>query len=84
MTITVSRESLVSQPFAFSEGQTTTTENVQIDVIDPIVTLMPLEGVSAADVAKGLNRLKVTPRDKIAIFQALRQAGVMDADLEIM
>ena len=84
LTITVSRESLVSQPLPFSEGQTTEAANIDIAVVDPIVTLMPLEGVSAADVAKGLNRLKVTPRDMIAIFQALRQAGVMDADLEIM
>lgn len=75
---------LVSQPLPFSDGFTVETEQVDIEVEEEEVRLMPLAGVSAADVADGLNRLKVTPRDLIAIFQALREAGVMDADLEIM
>lgn len=75
---------LVSQPLPFSGGFTVETEQVDVEVEEEEVRLMPLSGVSAADVADGLNRLKVTPRDLIAIFQALREAGVMDADLEIM
>ncbi len=84
LTITVSSESLVSQPRAFSAGETTEVENLDITVVDPIVNLMPVEGVSADDVARALNSLKVTPRDMFAIFQAIRRAGAMDADLEIM
>ncbi|HQK77596.1 MAG TPA: flagellar basal body P-ring protein FlgI, partial [Candidatus Hydrogenedentes bacterium] len=38
----------------------------------------------ASDVAMALNALKVTPRDMISIFQALREAGALDADVEIM
>ncbi len=45
---------------------------------------MPVEGTSAADVAEALNRLRVTPADMIAIFQALREAGSLAADIEIM
>ena len=45
---------------------------------------MPIKGASAGEVAEALNKLKVTPRDMIAVFQALRQAGALDADLEIM
>ena len=48
------------------------------------VYLMPVQGTSAAEVAMALNKLKITSRDMIAIFQALREAGALDADLEIM
>lgn len=46
--------------------------------------LLPVGGTSASEVALALNKLKVTPRDLIAIFQALREAGALQADLEIM
>ena len=82
--IRVAAMPLVSQPLPFSEGFTAETEVMAMQVEEEDASLMPLQGVSAADVAEGLNRLKVSPRDLISIFQALRQAGVMDADLEIM
>jgi flagellar P-ring protein precursor FlgI len=42
------------------------------------------EGASIGDVVQGLNSLGVTPRDLISILQAIRQAGALMADLEIM
>lgn len=82
--ISIAKTPMVSQPLPFSEGITMEVEETFLEVEEEDAFLMPLEGVSAADVAEGLNRLKVTPRDMISIFQALREAGVMDADLEIM
>lgn len=82
--IRVATTPLVSQPLPFSDGFTVETEETDVTVEEDLAALMPLEGVSAADVAEGLNRLKVSPRDMISIFQALRQAGVLDADIEIM
>lgn len=84
LTVRVSSTPLVSQPPPLSAGQTVETEETSVEVDEPLARLMPLSGVSASEVAEGLNRLKVTPRDIITIFQALREAGVMDADLEIM
>lgn len=84
LTIKISRAPLVSQPAPLSQGVTVTEEETVVEVEETLAHLMPLAGVSAAEVAEGLNRLKVTPRDMITIFQALREAGVMDADLEIM
>ena len=84
LTITIATTPQVSQPLPFSDGVTTETDITDVTAEEPLATLMPLEGTSAAEVAEGLNRLKVTPRDMISIFQALREAGVMDADLEIM
>ena len=46
--------------------------------------LMPVQGASAGSIADALNKLKVTPRDMIAIFQALREAGALEADLQVM
>jgi len=56
----------------------------QIEAKTEDAYLMPVEGASASEIADALNALKVTPRDMIAIFQALREAGALNADLEIM
>ena len=66
------------------QGETVQEDETSVEVVETVAHLMPLQGVSAAEVAEGLNKLRVTPRDMITIFQALREAGVMDADLEIM
>lgn len=84
LTIRITSTPLVSQPAPFGEGQTVEAALTTVSVEQEVARLMPLQGVSASEVAEGLNRLKVTPRDMITIFQALREAGVMDADLEIM
>ena len=47
-----------------------------------VLALPPASNVS--DVAKALNALKVTPRDIIAIFQALKRAGVLKSELIII
>jgi flagellar P-ring protein precursor FlgI len=47
--------------------------------------LVPIgESTSIGDLARALNALGVTPRDMIAIFQALRQAGALRAELRII
>ena len=84
LTIRVTSTPLVSQPSPFGDGDTVQVDATVVSVEEEVARLLPLGGVSAAEVAEGLNRLKVTPRDMITIFQALREAGVMDADLEIM
>lgn len=85
LSIEIAQTPLVSQPLPFSRGGTTVATAVQdVAATEETAYLMPVEGTSAASVASALNRLKVTPRDMIAIFQALRLAGALDADLEIM
>jgi flagellar P-ring protein precursor FlgI len=85
LTIAIARTPAVSQPAPFSpQGVTAVTATTNLETNEEPGSLMPVEGTSAADIANALNSLKVTPRDMIAIFQALRQAGALDADLEIM
>ncbi|HOZ46174.1 MAG TPA: flagellar basal body P-ring protein FlgI [Candidatus Hydrogenedentes bacterium] len=84
LTIRVQTTPLVSQPAPFGGGETVVAQVAETSVEESEAYLMPVEGASAGDVAAALNKLKVTPRDMISIFQALREAGALDADLEIM
>ncbi len=84
LTLEVATTPVVSQPAPFSEGETVVTGVTDLRVTQEPGYLMPVQGTSASDVAMALNALKVTPRDMISIFQALREAGALDADLEIM
>lgn len=84
LTIKVSPVPMVSQPAPLSSGETVATVVPRISATEQEAFLMPVQGTSAGEVAEALNKLKVTPRDMISIFQALREAGALEADLEIM
>ena len=84
LTIKIETLPIVTPALPFTDADPVVTEQVNIEVEEPEAHLMPVEGTSAGDVAEALNRLRVTPRDMISIFQALREAGALEADLEIM
>ncbi|HTY01237.1 MAG TPA: flagellar basal body P-ring protein FlgI [Bacteroidota bacterium] len=76
---------IVSQPNAFSQGQTVTTQLTRVSAGEDSTSVVAINGVSTVqDVAKALNSLKVSPRDIIAIFQALKEAGALKAELVII
>ncbi len=86
-TITVSIQSTpnVSQPESFSGGQTTTTRETTISVDQPNARVVELpESVSISDVTAALNKIGATPRDIVAIFQALKVSGALRAELVII
>jgi flagellar P-ring protein precursor FlgI len=75
----------VSQPMPFSEGQTVVSPNTPVNVQEDGNKLMVVpKGVTIGDVVNALNALGVTPRDLIAIFQAIKAAGALQADLEVI
>jgi flagellar P-ring protein precursor FlgI len=75
----------VSQPEAFSEGETVVTSEPILNVVEGDGNLaLVRSGVSIGDLVKALNALGVTPRDLIAVFQAIQAAGALQADLEII
>lgn len=76
----------VSQPMPFSErGRTVVTPDTQTVVKEGKASLQIVSsGVSIGDVVRGLNALGVTPRDLISILQALKAAGALQAELEII
>jgi len=87
LTISVKESPQVSQPNAFSEGgETTTVARTDISVDDSSDSrLMVLEvGVTLQALVDGLNALGVGPQDMIAILQALKTAGALHAEVEVM
>lgn len=84
LTIKISKTPIVTPALPFTDADPVVTELTSLEVEESEAHFMPVEGTSAGDVAEALNRLRVTPRDMIAIFQALRELGALEADLEIM
>ena len=86
LSIEITEDPRVSQPLPFSPGgETVVTPDSGVLVQEgnnPIFLVN--SGVSIAAVVKALNALGVSPRDLIAIFQALKAAGALQAELEIM
>jgi flagellar P-ring protein FlgI len=85
ITINIASTPEVSQPSPFSRtGQTVVTSTTTTDVTENKGTLVPLPELPTVEkVAAALNALGVTPRDMMAIFQAMKQAGALQADLLI-
>jgi flagellar P-ring protein FlgI len=87
LNITIKSFPIISQPSPFSQGQTTVFNNQvpQVNEDEQENSTYSIEGASnAQEVAAALNSLKVSPRDIIAIFQALKEAGALTAELVIM
>jgi flagellar P-ring protein precursor FlgI len=85
LTITVSEDPFVSQPAPLSRGETVVAPSTTIDVEeeDGGLVLVP-GGVSLRQLVNGLNALGVSPRDMISILQALKAAGAIQAEIEVM
>jgi len=75
----------VSQPAPFSGGQTVVVPETDVEVRESSARLVTLsEGTTLDEVAGALNMLGASPRDIIAIMQALKAAGALKADLVIL
>lgn len=82
--IGVSINPTVSQPPPLSGGTTVVAPRVQVAASEQPARLITLpKATTVAEVARALNALGVTPRDLIAIFQAMKRAGALHAELVI-
>jgi flagellar P-ring protein precursor FlgI len=86
LSIQVNKQDNVSQPMPFARrGQTVVTSDREMIVEEGRNPLFLVEsGVSLGEVVRALNALGVSPRDLIAIFQALKAAGALQAELQII
>ena len=86
LTVTISETPQVSQPLPFTRGGTTTVvPRTRIGVQEDGKKLaLVKEGVSLQQLVDGLNALGIGPRDLIAILQAIKAAGAIQADIEVM
>ncbi|HEX9569013.1 MAG TPA: flagellar basal body P-ring protein FlgI [Rhodospirillales bacterium] len=87
LTIRITEAAQVSQPGPFAEVGTTTTvqrTDVQVDegADKRLAVLQP--GVSMQELVNGLNALGIGPRDMITILQAIKTAGALQAEIEVM
>jgi flagellar P-ring protein precursor FlgI len=77
----------VSQPAPLSGGQTVVTPNTTVDVVEDdgeLVLLDMQKGVSIGEIANALNAIGATPRDLIAIFQAIKASGSLQGELIVL
>ncbi len=85
ITVNIKSRPVISQPEPFSKGETVVTRESDITVNQEAARVVELgASVKLADVANALNKIGATPRDIVAIFQALKQAGALRCDLVIM
>ena len=85
LSISVTSEPQVSQPNALSGGRTTVTQNTQVGIKQDNGKVMLVKGgASLQDVVKALNAIGATPQDLLAILQAMKAAGSLHAELEII
>ena len=85
LTVTISESPQVSQPNPLSRGRTTVTPNSRIGVTEDGKKLAVVkDGVSLQQLVDGLNALGIGPRDLIGILQAIKAAGAIQADIEVM
>jgi flagellar P-ring protein precursor FlgI len=85
LTVTISESAQISQPNAFSRGQTRAAPRTKVGVVEDGKKLaLVRDGVSLQQLVDGLNALGIGPRDLISILQAIKTAGAIQADVEVM
>jgi len=86
LTIEIKTEYNVSQPppHAPNQAQTVVTPKETVDVKEQNASLIEVSGATLGEVVKALNALGVTPRDLVSILQALKVAGALRAEVEII
>ena len=85
LTVRISTRTSVSQPAPFSEvGSTVAFDNQEIVVQERGSKMAVVQGVTVAKLVRTLNAIGATPRDLIAILQAIKAAGSLHAELKII
>lgn len=87
LTIRVTETPQVSQPNPFANnGQTAIVPRTQIEVQEDTDRQLGIldDGVSLQDLVNGLNALGVGPRDMMSILQAIKAAGALHAEIQVM
>ncbi|MDD2547220.1 MAG: flagellar basal body P-ring protein FlgI, partial [Burkholderiaceae bacterium] len=85
LSITISSTPVISQPNPFSQGQTVVTQKSEIQINqEPGNIIQVPPSAQLNDVVRALNALGATPQDLLAILQAIKAAGALHAELEVI
>ncbi|MCB1425765.1 MAG: flagellar basal body P-ring protein FlgI [Brucellaceae bacterium] len=81
LTVTVTETPEIVQPNPFSDGETAVQPSTLVTANQPDSVVAIVDGVSLRAIASGLNQLGVKPTDTIAILQAIKSVGALQAEL---
>lgn len=85
LTVTVNVQTEVSQPLPFSRGQTVVAQAGLVNIDQEGGALMNIRGgTNLSDVVRALNALGANPMDLVSILQAMKSAGALRAELEVI
>ena len=85
LAVTISNTPVISQPNALAQGQTVQASKADISITQQGGSLVQMPaGAKLADVVKALNALGATPQDLLAILQAMKSAGALQAEIEVI
>ena len=85
LSVNISSTPVISQPGPMSGGQTVVTEKASIQIRqEPGALIQVPAAPQLADVVRALNSLGATPQDLLAILQAIKAAGALNAELEVI
>jgi flagellar P-ring protein precursor FlgI len=88
LSVTISSTPVISQPNSFTHGgggRTVVSEKADIMITQQSGSLMQMSaGAQLSDVVNALNALGATPQDLLAILQAMRSAGALNAEIEVI
>ncbi len=85
LSVTISTTPTVSQPGAFANGRTVVTEQSDISISAGNKAMIELPaGVQLNEVVKALNAMGATPQDLLVILQAMKSAGALHAEIEVI
>jgi flagellar P-ring protein precursor FlgI len=84
LSVAITSEPVVSQPAPLSRGNTVVGERSQIEIKQDKAALSMVRGANLNDVVKALNAIGATPQDLLSILQAMKAAGALRAELEII
>lgn len=85
LSVSISSTPVISQPGPLSSGQTVVAEKANIEIRqEPGILIQVPAAPKLADVVRALNALGATPQDLLAILQAIKAAGALNAELEVI
>jgi flagellar P-ring protein precursor FlgI len=83
LTVRVTETPIVSQPMPFSEGETVTVPRTTVEVDEAGGSVGIMRGATLQTLVDGLNRMGLKPQGIIAILQAIKTAGALQAELVV-
>jgi flagellar P-ring protein precursor FlgI len=84
LSVSISTDPVISQPNPLARGNTVVTQKSNIEIKVDKGGLTMVKGANLGEVVKALNAIGATPQDLLSILQAMKAAGALRAELEII